>query len=52
MTPLESGMLNMGAKIQYLHTLVHGKALRQFDSFYAEVESTETLNMEYIIKSL
>ena len=34
-----SGTLKYGANIQYLHTLVRGEALRQFDTFSAEVGS-------------
>ena len=45
-------MLDTGVMIQYLHTLVHDEALCQFDSFSADVEITETLNVEYIIKCL
>ena len=40
------------AKIQYLCTLVHGKALRQFDSLSADVEVANTLNVETIILGL
>ena len=47
-----SGMLEAGAKYQYLFTLVQVEALHQFDSFSAEVESTQTLNVEDIIKGL
>ena len=52
MTLVEIGILETGANIQYLLTLVHGEALFQFDSLYADVESTETLNVEFIIKGL
>ena len=31
MTLEETGMLDMGTKIQYLLLLVHGEALRQFE---------------------
>ena len=47
-----SGTLKTGAKYQYSHTLVRGEALRQFDSFSADVEGTETLNIDYVIRSL
>ena len=47
-----TGMMETAAKIKYLRTLVCGEALHQFDSFSADVGSTETLNMEYIIKGL
>ena len=52
MTLTESGTLEVGAKYQYLRTLVHGEALRQFDLFSAEVEGTETLNADYITRVL
>ena len=42
----ESGMLEMDAKIRYLHTLVRDKFLRQFYSFYSGVESMETLTVD------
>ena len=47
-----SGMLEAGAKYQYIRTIVHGEALRQFGSFHADVEGTETLNVYYIIRGL
>ena len=47
-----SGTLEMGAKIQYLYALVHGEALNQFESFSADMESTETLTVDYIVKGL
>ena len=49
-TPVASGTLEAGAKYQYLCTLVHGEALYQFDSLSADVEGTETLNVDYIIR--
>ena len=52
MTLAASGMLDTGAKNQYLCTLVLGEALRQFDSLSAEIESTQTLNVEDIIRGL
>ena len=52
MTLAATGTLDMGAKIQYLRTLVYCKALRQFDSFYSDMKITETLNVEYNIKDL
>ena len=45
MTLAASGTLEMGAKIQCFCTLVHGEALRQFDSLSTDVETTETLNV-------
>ena len=44
--------LYMEPKIQYLCTLVRGEALRQFDLLSADVENTETLNVDYYIKGL
>ena len=45
-------MLGMDANIQYLRTLVHGEALRQFELLSSDVEDIETLNMDYYIKGL
>ena len=47
-----SGTLDTGPKIQYLRTIVRREALRKFDSLYAGVEGTETLNVDYIIRGL
>ena len=52
MTLLASGMLETGAKIRYLCMLFCGEALCQFDSLSVDMESTETLTVEYIIKGL
>ena len=52
MTIVESGTLETGANIQYLCALVCGEALHQFDLLSSGLESTEALNVEYIIKSL
>ena len=52
MTLVASGMMEAGTKFQYLHTLVRGEELRQFDSLSADVESTETLDVGYIIRDL
>ena len=52
MTLVASGMLEAGAKVQYLHTIVRRESLRHFDSLSADVESTEPLTVEYIIKGL
>ena len=51
-TLAESGALEAGAKYQYLYTIVHREALRQFDLLYADVESAETLNIDYINRGL
>ena len=50
MTLAASGTLEAGTKYQYLCTLVRGESLRQFDFLPAEIEGTETLNVEYIIR--
>ena len=42
--------LEVGAKIWYLCTLVRGEALLQFDLLSADVENTETLNVDNCIK--
>ena len=47
-----SGTLQADAKFQYLLTLVRGEALRQFEFFSADVESTDNLDVDYIIRSL
>ena len=52
MTLAASERMEAGAKYKYLRTLVRGEALRQFDSLSAVVESTETLNVDYIIMGL
>ena len=52
MTLAASGALEAGAKYQYLCTLVSGEALHQFDLLSADVESAETLNVDYIIRGL
>ena len=52
MNLVASGTLEAGVKYQYLCTIVRGEALRQFESFSADVESTKTLNVDDIIKSL
>ena len=44
-----SGTLHYGAKIQYLHTLVHGEVLRQFDTLSAEVGSATSEKLTSII---
>ena len=52
MTLVASEKLEMGVKVQYLHTLVCGEALCQFGLLYSDVESIGTLTLDYIIKSL
>ena len=47
-----SGTLKVGTKYQYLCTLVCRDALLQFDLLHADVEVTQTLNIDYIIKGL
>ena len=48
----ETGTLEMDTKIQYIRMLVCGEVLRQFYLFSAEIENTETLNVDYYIKGL
>ena len=52
MTLVASGMLEAGAKYQYLCNIFHIEALRHFDSLSANVEGMETLNVDYIIRVL
>ena len=47
-----SGTPKTGVNIQYLHSLVLIEALYQFYLLAADVESTETLNLEYMLKGL
>ena len=49
-TLAEKGMLDMDGKIQHLLTLVRGEAFRQFDLLSADVENTETLNVDFILR--
>ena len=48
----ETGTLDMDTNIKYLLTLVRGEALRHFDLLSADVEDTETINVDYYIKRL
>ena len=52
MTLTASGTLEAGAKLQYVRTLVRREVLRWFDLLSADVESTETLDVDYIIWGL
>ena len=52
MTLAASGTLEAGTKTQHLCTLVRGEALLKFESLSADVESTQTLNDDDIIKGL
>ena len=52
MTLATTGALEMDAKIQYLYTPIHGEGLRQFGFLSADVEDTETPNVDYYIKGL
>ena len=47
-----SGTFKAGPNIQYFRTLVHGKALRLFHVFYAEVEDATPVTLGYIILCL
>ena len=51
-THASSGTLEVGVKVQYLRPLVCGYALRQVDLLSADVESTNLLTLENIIKGL
>ena len=51
-TVAASGTLDAGTKHQYLSTLFHGEALRQLESLYDDVDGTETLNVDSIIRGL
>ena len=44
-----TGTLDTNRNIQYLCTIVCGEALGQFDFFRADIENTETLNVDYYI---
>ena len=48
MTLKTSGTLKDTAKMQYLCTLFHGEALRQFDMLYADFEISTPLTLEDI----
>ena len=52
MTLAASGTLEAGAKYQYLCTVLCGEVLNRFDLLSTDVESAETLNVNYIIRSL
>ena len=52
MTLAVSEMLKLGAKYQYLSNIFRREALRQFDSLSDDVESAETLKVDYIIRGL
>ena len=52
MTLTSTGTLNMDSEINNLCTLVCGEVLHQFDLLYADVENTETLNVDYYIRGL
>ena len=52
MTLAASGILEAGAKYQYIRNLVRVEALSQFDSLSDDVESAEILNVHYIIRGL
>ena len=47
-----SGILEEGAKVQYLRELVHREALFQLNSFSADVEISSPLTVEIIINWL
>ena len=47
-----SGNLTTGAKVIYLHTLVRGESLFQFDSLPADTGGANPLNVETVILGL
>ena len=47
-----SGMLDASAKINYIHTLLRGEALRQLDTLYVEVGGINTTHLNHIILGL
>ena len=51
-TIVASVTLDAGTKYQYLRTIVCGEALRQFYLLSSDVEGTETLNVDYIVRGL
>ena len=48
----DSGTLATSANIQYLCTLLHGEALRQFDTFFAQVGSANTTHINRTVLGL
>ena len=42
----------MDAEILHLCALVRGEGLHKFEFLYANIENTETLNVDYYIKGL
>ena len=52
MTLAVTGILDIDTMIQYIHTQVRCESLCKYESFPAKMDSTETLNMKYIIKGL
>ena len=52
MTLKASGTLTASAKIQYIHTLLRGEALRQLEAFSIDMGSTTTTHLNQIILSL
>ena len=52
MTLEESVMIADGAKIQYFRTVVRGKALHHFDTFFAEVGSNTSETLTFIVLGL
>ena len=52
MTLVASGMLEAGAKYQYLCTLVHGEALHKYYLLSADIVGMETIKVDYIIRGI
>ena len=52
MNPKAEGTLETAVKVQCICTLVHGEVLRQFDLLSADVESANSLTVDFIILGL
>ena len=53
MTLVSTGTLETEEKVQYICTLVHGEALRQFYLLSADMKNIETpLYVDYLLKGL
>ena len=52
MTITASVMLEEGAKVQYLCTIIHREALRQFNSLYADMKGENPITVENKFKEL
>ena len=53
MTLADTGTIETEAKVQYLPTLLFGKALHQFDLLYVDVENkNSSLDVDYLLNGL